>query len=120
MIFDSIKKYYNDIDYVKITIGLLICNIGFIRYYDNDLFSLTVDGKDYGVSGTFFDGKAYFWDVTDPTNITKTDSIKVDARIVNDVKVSKDSKICEHDRILIFLKLEVFSMIYPGRSCSRR
>ena len=48
MIFDSIKKYYNDIDYVKITIGLLICNIGFIRYYDNDLFSLTIDGKDYG------------------------------------------------------------------------
>ena len=48
MIFDSIKKYYNDIDYVKITIGLLICNIGFIRYYDDDLFSLTIDGKDYG------------------------------------------------------------------------
>ena len=53
-----------------------------------------VDGKDYGVSGTFFNGLAYFWDVTDPSNITKIDSIKVDARIVNDVKVSKDGKIC--------------------------
>ena len=45
---NKIKKYYNDIDYEKITIGLLICNIGFIRYYDSDLFSLTIDGKDYG------------------------------------------------------------------------
>ena len=53
-----------------------------------------VDGKDYGVSGTFFDGLAYFWDISDPKNIKKIDSIKVDARIVNDVKVSKDSKIC--------------------------
>jgi hypothetical protein len=30
-----------------------------------------VDGKDYGVSGTFFDGLAYFWDISDPKNIKK-------------------------------------------------
>ena len=66
----------------------------FDKHTSDAWFFEGVDGKDYGVSGTFFDGKAYFWDVTDPTNITKTDSIKVDARIVNDVKVSKDSKIC--------------------------
>ena len=34
------------------------------------------------------------WDVTDPANIKKIDSVKVDARTVNDVKVSKDGKIC--------------------------
>ena len=66
----------------------------FDKHTSDAWFFEGVDGKDYGVSGTFFDGKAYFWDVSDPTNITKVDSIKVDARIVNDVKVSKDSKIC--------------------------
>ena len=40
------------------------------------------------------DGTAYFWDVTDPGNVFKIDSIKVDARTVNDVKVSEDGTIC--------------------------
>lgn len=54
-----------------------------------------VDGKDYGVSGTWgADGTAYFWDVTDPAAIKKIDSVQVDARTVNDVKVSEDGKIC--------------------------
>ncbi|MDN5200850.1 Ig-like domain-containing protein [Fulvivirgaceae bacterium BMA10] len=54
-----------------------------------------VDGKDYGVTGTWgADGTAYFWDVTDPANIQKIDSIQVDARTVNDVKISEDGKIC--------------------------
>ena len=66
----------------------------FDKHTSDAWFFEGVDGKDYGVSGTFFDGQAYFWDVSDPTNITKIDSIKVDARIVNDVKVSEDSKIC--------------------------
>ena len=66
----------------------------FDKHTSDAWFFEGVDGKDYGVSGTFFDGQAYFWDVSDPTNITKVDSIKVDARIVNDVKVSEDSKIC--------------------------
>lgn len=53
-----------------------------------------VDGKDYAVTGTWgADGTAYFWDVTDPSNITKIDSVQVDARTVNDVKVSEDGKI---------------------------
>lgn len=51
------------------------------------------DGRDYAVTGTWGgDGWAYFWDVTDPTNIVKTDSINVDARTVNDVKVSPDGR----------------------------
>ena len=54
-----------------------------------------VDGGDYAVTGTWgADGTSYFWDVTDPANIKKIDSVKVDARTVNDVKVSKDGKIC--------------------------
>jgi hypothetical protein len=52
-----------------------------------------VDRRDYAVTGTWSaNGWAFFWDVTDPTNITKTDSIQVDARTVNDVKVSPDGR----------------------------
>jgi hypothetical protein len=52
-----------------------------------------LDGRDYAVTGTWGgDGWAYFWDVTDPTNPVRTDSIQVDARTVNDVKVSPDGR----------------------------
>jgi len=51
------------------------------------------DGRDYAITGTWVaDGWAYMWDVTDPGNIFKTDSIQVDARTVNDVKVSPDAR----------------------------
>ncbi|SUZ53075.1 uncharacterized protein METZ01_LOCUS5929 [marine metagenome] len=54
-----------------------------------------VDGNDYAVTGTWgADGTSYFWDVTEPSNIKKIDSVQVDARTVNDVKVSSDGKIC--------------------------
>lgn len=54
-----------------------------------------IDGRDYAVTGTWgADGTAYFWDVTDPANMTKIDSIQVDARTVNDVKISEDGTIC--------------------------
>ena len=54
-----------------------------------------VDGRDYAVTGTWgADGTSYFWDVTNPSNIIKIDSVQVDARTVNDVKVSEDGKIC--------------------------
>ncbi|WP_373396341.1 hypothetical protein V8V91_16735 [Algoriphagus halophilus] len=53
-----------------------------------------IDGKDYAVTGTWgADGTAYFWDVTDPAGIQLIDSVKVDARTVNDVKVSEDGKV---------------------------
>lgn len=52
------------------------------------------DGRDYAVTGTHSaDGHAYFWDVTEPTNIQLVDTVKVDARTVNDVKVSEDGRI---------------------------
>ena len=52
-----------------------------------------LDGRDYAVTGTWGgDGWAYFWDVTDPANPVKTDSLQVDARTVNDVKVSPDGR----------------------------
>jgi hypothetical protein len=50
-----------------------------------------LDGRDYAITGTT-GGTAYIWDITDPTDIAKTDSIQVDARQVNDVKVSPDGR----------------------------
>ena len=52
------------------------------------------DGRDYAVTGTWgAGGQAYFWDVTDPSRITRISEIQVDARTVNDVKVSEDGRI---------------------------
>jgi hypothetical protein len=51
------------------------------------------DGRDYAFTGSKMgDGITFVWDVTDPTAIVKTDSIQVDARTVNDVKVSPDGR----------------------------
>ena len=53
------------------------------------------DGRDYCVTGTWGgNGEAYFWDVTDPENMILVDTVTVDARTVNDVKVSEDGNIC--------------------------
>ncbi len=53
------------------------------------------DGRDYAMTGTWgAAGHVLFWDVTDPRNIQMVDMFKVDARTVNDVKVSEDGSIC--------------------------
>jgi hypothetical protein len=52
------------------------------------------DGRDYAITGTWgAGGHSYIWDVTDPERITKLHEIQVDARTVNDVKVSEDGDI---------------------------
>ena len=53
------------------------------------------DGRDYAITGTWSaDGTAYFWDVTDPSHPVKADSVQVDARTVNDVKVDEARGLC--------------------------
>ncbi len=52
------------------------------------------DGRDYAITGTWgADGHSFFWDVTDPANIEKVQEVQVDARTVNDVKVSADGEV---------------------------
>ena len=52
-----------------------------------------VDGRDYAALGTWnADGHALFFDVTDPANMQRISEIQVDARTVNDVKVSADGR----------------------------
>jgi hypothetical protein len=53
-----------------------------------------VDGRDYAYAGTFGQcpacvaGRMYAWDVTDPARPRLTDSVMVDARIINGVAVN--------------------------------
>ena len=54
-----------------------------------------VDGRDYAVTGTWgANGDALFWDVTDPSDLQRIAKVTVDARTVNDVKVSADGRLC--------------------------
>ena len=58
-----------------------------------------MDGRDYAITGTWGAfGAVYFWDVTDPAAPVMTDSIVVDARTTNDVKVSEDGSVCVFSR----------------------
>ena len=68
---------------------------GIIRdTHTSDLWPYTGnDGRDYCLVGTWGgDGVAHVFDITDPTNIVKTHSIKIDARTINDVTVSPDAR----------------------------
>lgn len=54
------------------------------------------DGRDYAYTGTHAGGggqRMFVWDVTDPENPILTDSVVVDARVVNDVKVNEDASL---------------------------
>jgi len=52
------------------------------------------DGRDYAIVGSWGGpGNAYFYDVTDPKNMELVDTVQVDARTVNDVKISEDGRI---------------------------
>ncbi len=63
--------------------------------YTSDLWVFRgSDGRDYAYTGTWgacsgcYGDRMYAWDVTDPANPVLTDSVMVDARVVNDVKVN--------------------------------
>ncbi len=51
-------------------------------------------GKDFAVTGTWgANGETYFWDISDPSNMKIIDTVTVDARTVNDVKISEDGRV---------------------------
>ena len=63
-------------------------------HYTSDMWIFEgLDGRDYALTGARqAQSHAFVWDVTDPANIFKTDSIQVDARSLNDVKTSPDGR----------------------------
>ncbi len=52
-----------------------------------------VDGRDYAYVGTLFYDWMKVWDVTDPTNPVLIDSMQLDARRINDVKIHPNNRI---------------------------
>lgn len=62
--------------------------------HTSDLWPWTgKDGRDYCLVGSWGgDGYAFVYDITNLDSIVKTDSVKVDARIINDVTVSPDGR----------------------------
>jgi uncharacterized protein YjdB len=62
--------------------------------HSSDLWPWTgKDGRDYALVGTWGgNGYAMVFDITDPSNIFKTDSVQVNARTINDVTVSPDGR----------------------------
>lgn len=62
--------------------------------HTSDLWPWTgKDGRDYALVGTWGgDGYAFIYDITDLNNLVKTDSVRIDARTINDVTVSPDGR----------------------------
>jgi len=52
-----------------------------------------IDGRDYAYIGTFYYDWMKVWDVTNPSNPVLTDSLQLDARRINDVKIHPNSRI---------------------------
>jgi len=52
-----------------------------------------IDGRDYAYLGTFYHDWMKVWDVTDPTTPVLTDSIQLDARRINDVKIHPNNRL---------------------------
>ena len=52
-----------------------------------------VDGRDYAYMGTFYHDWMKVWDVTDPAQPVLTDSIQLDARRINDVKIHPNNRL---------------------------
>ena len=52
-----------------------------------------LDGRDYAYTGTMSAATMYAWDVTDPAAPAIVDSVQVDGRRVNDVKINDDRTI---------------------------
>jgi plastocyanin len=52
-----------------------------------------VDGRDYAYIGTFMHDWMKVFDVTDPSNPVLTDSMQLDARRINDVKIHPNNRV---------------------------
>jgi hypothetical protein len=52
-----------------------------------------VDGRDYAYIGTFLWDWMKIWDVTDPASPVLTDSLQLDARRINDVKIHPNNRV---------------------------
>ncbi|HSM03945.1 MAG TPA: Ig-like domain-containing protein [Longimicrobiales bacterium] len=52
-----------------------------------------IDGRDYMYVGTYLHDWMTAWDVTDPANPVRTDSLRFDARRINDIKIHPNNRL---------------------------
>ncbi len=63
-------------------------------HHSGDMWAFEgVDGRDYAYIGTFMHDWMKAWDVTDPSRPVLTDSVQVDARRINDVKIHPNNRL---------------------------
>jgi hypothetical protein len=67
---------------------------GIAEHHSGDVWVFEgIDGRDYAYIGTFLWDWMKIWDVTDPTNPILTDSLQLDARRINDVKIHPNNRL---------------------------
>ncbi|MGB1842246.1 MAG: Ig-like domain-containing protein, partial [Longimicrobiales bacterium] len=67
---------------------------GIAEHHSGDVWVFEgVDGRDYAYIGTFMWDWMKVWDVTDPANPVLTDSLQLDARRINDVKIHPNNRL---------------------------
>lgn len=67
---------------------------GIAEHHSGDVWVFEgVDGRDYAYIGTFLWDWMKVWDVTDPANPVLTDSLQLDARRINDVKIHPNNRL---------------------------
>lgn len=67
---------------------------GIAEHHSGDVWVFEgVDGRDYAYIGTFMWDWMKVWDVTDPSNPVLTDSLQLDARRINDVKIHPNNRL---------------------------
>lgn len=67
---------------------------GIAEHHSGDVWVFEgVDGRDYAYIGTFMWDWMKVWDVTDPENPILTDSLQLDARRINDVKIHPNNRL---------------------------
>jgi len=64
------------------------------RHHTGDMWAFEgVDGRDYVYIGTYMYDWLKVWDVSNPTHPTLTDSVQLDARRINDVKIHPNNRL---------------------------
>jgi hypothetical protein len=86
-VFD-VEPRVNDGEMVRIGHGLTV------GHHAGDTWAFEgVDGRDYAIIGTFMHDWAKVFDITQPSSPFLTDSVQLDARRINDVKIHPNSRI---------------------------
>ncbi|MDH3272290.1 MAG: Ig-like domain-containing protein [Gemmatimonadota bacterium] len=78
----------NDAELIQVGRG------GISEHHSGDVWVFEgLDGRDYAYIGTFLWDWMKVWDVTDPANPVLTDSLQLDARRINDVKIHPNNRL---------------------------